>query len=183
MWRPSASEQIRAALETTAKSRVGEKANITFVSSLQKDRTDIFARYPDGARAVAYYQYVVCGLLQNDSTLSASDRLDYLNKAFRALFAGSTKSYSEYDFLVLNEDGQGKHIDKAMLKRDGNNWLEIQLGKVKFTWDEVSRNDDYIMILHKPRQLQIKIPVNGGVSLMGYVGQDWFVWNEMHPVQ
>lgn len=180
---PVANERTRLELKSTAQSRVNEHGSANFFSALERDRTDIFARYPNEARATAYYQYVVCGLLEQDKSMSATQKVENLNKAFRALFTGSAKSYAEYYFLVVNTYGQEKRIVKATLKRDGDKWLEIQLGKVIFVWKEMTRNDDYILILHEPRQLQIKIPVNGGASLMGYVGEDWQVWNEMHPVQ
>jgi hypothetical protein len=177
-----ADEHEQAILQSAASNALQEADKASFVYKLQNDKNDIFSKYQQGERAVAYYQYVVCRLLEQDKSMPAEDKIAYLDKTFTALFAHNGHvRYNEYFFLVLNDYNGTKKVIRSVLREDGGQWLEIQLNRVQFTFREIERNTDYIWIVDDSRGLELKVPVEGGPSLIRYSKEQWEVWNEMHP--
>ncbi len=163
---------------------IGQAAQPSFITTLTQAKQDIFARYPDGQRAIAYYQYIVCQIIVQDSTLSSNEKIEALNKAFSTLFTPSASAYDAYTFLVLNNYDGKPTIERSELHKKDMEWKEIQRGQVIFHFRELQRNSQYIYIVDDSRHLEILIPVQGGVSKIRYTGEpSWRNWNEMHPLK
>lgn len=163
---------------------IGQAALPSFTTTLTQAKQDIFARYPDGQRAIAYYQYVVCQFIEQDKQLSSYEKITALNKAFSSLFISSASTYDAYTFLVLNNYDGKPTIERSELHKKGMNWEEIQRGQIVFHFRELQGTAEHIYIIDDSRHLEIRIPVQGGISEVRYTGEpSWKSWNEMHPLK
>jgi hypothetical protein len=177
-------DSVAIAIQSAAKAVEGQAARPSFTTTLTQAKHDIFARYASGQRAIAYYQYVVCQIIMQDAQLSTEERLAALNKAFSVLFVQSAPAYDVYAFLVLNTYDGVPTVEKSELRRAGTEWVEVQRGKVVFHFRELQRTAEHLYLVDDSRHMEIRIPVQGGVSEIRFTGEpSWRRWNEMHPPQ
>lgn len=163
---------------------IGQATKPSFTTTLTQAKQDIFARYPDGQRSIAYYQYIVCQIIVQDKQLSSNDKIEALNKAFSTLFTPSAPIYDNYTFLVLNNYDGKPTIERSRFHKNGMGWEEIQRDQVVFHFRELQRTTQHIYIIDDSRDLEIKIPVQGGISEIRFTGEpSWRSWNEMHPLK
>lgn len=163
---------------------IGKATQPSFTTIMTQAKQDIFARYPDGQRAIAYYQYIVCQIIVHDNQLSSNEKIAALDKAFSTLFIRSAPAYEAYTFLVLNNYDGKPTIERSEFHKKGIEWEEIQRGQVVFHFREQQRTTSHIYIIDDSRHLEIRIPVQGGISEVRYTGEaSWRSWNEMHPLK
>lgn len=172
-------------IQTEAKKlNSGTATQPSFTRTLTEAKQDIFARYPNGQRAIAYYQYIVCQIIVQDQQLSSADKIAALNKAFSTLFIPDASAYDAYTFLVLNYYDGKPTIERSEFHKKGSEWEEIQRGQVVFHFRELQRDARHIDIIDDSRNLEIRIPIQGGMSGIRYTGEpSWRNWNVMHPLK
>jgi len=163
---------------------IGQVAKPSFTTKLTQAKQDIFAKYPDGQRSIAYYQYIVCQIIVQDKQLSSNEKISALDKAFSTLFTPSAPTYDNYTFLVLNNYDGKPTIERSRFHKKDMEWEEIQRDKVVFHFREQQRTTQHIYIIDDSRNLEIRIPIQGGISGIRFTGESsWRSWNEMHPLK
>src|ERR1039458_2110593 len=165
-----ANETVRVSLSQKAKSATRLARTAAFVAELTATKTDIFSRYPEGARNTAYFEYIVCQLLVRDNSMNSTEKIGELNKVFGALVINRKSSYAEYWFFVLNHYPTGDEIVRSTLQNTGNGWIEVQKLQTLFKWREAPTNGDFVWLIDDIRHLELRFPTQGGLSSMRYTG-------------
>jgi len=154
-----------------------------FEATLERDKEDIFSKYGESERGVAYYQFVVCQIISADLTLGPEEKVTLLNKAFSALFISNKKRYASYSFLTVNNDSGEKRIIHSTFRRDGSHWIEFQFGRAMFDFSEREENADFIWLVDNSRGVELKIPVQGGKMLFRWSHDRWYELDDVHPIE
>ena len=94
-----------------------------------------------------------------------------------------TSQTESYSFQVLNTYNGVPTVEKSELRKAGTEWVEVQRGRAVFHFREAGRTVEHLWLVDDNRHMELRIPIQGGVSEIRYTGGSWRRWNEMQPQQ
>lgn len=178
---PVSNDEVSGKIAAEAKSLGGILNSPKLSKEVSKKRTEIFSKYPNGERAIAFYQYQVCILLMNDKTMALSGKLDALKEIQKEEIRPKNGISRMYEYKVLNRKmNEGDVVVVSTFQRLDDEWVEIQNNVVAFEFSQYLNDGNYVYLKDKQRKISIMIPVNGGLSQISTDdGTTWRTWNQM----